>query len=152
MSHTSSVAPGSWRRCQGASAGGSRTRVDQLEAAVAAGQLQAQGQVGGDDGPHRRQQVPAARLVEAKVLLPGATVLARAVAAARDRAADRLYATVADTVTDQQRARLDDLLEVPTGEQLSRLEAVQPRFPPATRPRVERHLGRGWQGRGLAAR
>ena len=37
-----------------------------------------------------------ARLIEAKVLLPGASVLARAVASARDRAAARLYHTVAE--------------------------------------------------------
>ena len=37
-----------------------------------------------------------ARLIEAKVLLPGASVLARAVAAARDRAAARLYRTLAE--------------------------------------------------------
>jgi hypothetical protein len=54
-----------------------------------------------------------ARLIEAKVLLPGATVLARAVASARDRAAARLHRTLAEAVTDEQRDRLEELLEVP---------------------------------------
>jgi len=49
-----------------------------------------------------------ARLIEAKVLLPGASVLTRAVASARDRAADRLYRTLAEAATDQQRQRLDE--------------------------------------------
>ena len=37
-----------------------------------------------------------ARLIEAKVLLPGASVLARLIAAARDQASERLYATLAE--------------------------------------------------------
>jgi hypothetical protein len=36
-----------------------------------------------------------ARLIEAKVLLPGASVLARLIAAARDQASERLYETLA---------------------------------------------------------
>ena len=40
-----------------------------------------------------------ARLIEAKVLLPGASVLARAVASARDRAAARLHRTLAEAAT-----------------------------------------------------
>ena len=66
-----------------------------------------------------------ARLIEAKVLLPGATVLARAVASARDRAAARLHRTLAEAVTDEQRDRLEELLEVPVNEQLSRLEELR---------------------------
>ena len=53
-----------------------------------------------------------ARLIEGKVLLPGASVLARAVAAARDRAAARLHRTLSDATPDQRR-RLEELLEVP---------------------------------------
>jgi hypothetical protein len=66
-----------------------------------------------------------ARLIEAKVLLPGASVLARAVASARDHAAERLHRTLAEAATDQQRRRLDEQLEVPAGEQLSRLEVLR---------------------------
>jgi hypothetical protein len=66
-----------------------------------------------------------ARLIEGKVLLPGASVLARAVAAARDRAAVRLYRTLSDAVTLDQRRRLEELLEVDAGQQLSRLEVLR---------------------------
>jgi TnpA family transposase len=65
-----------------------------------------------------------ARLIEAKVLLPGASVLARAVASARDRAADRLHRTLAEATTEQ-RHRLEQLLEVPDEEQLSPLEVLR---------------------------
>lgn len=73
-------------------------------------------------------------MIEAKVLLPGATVLARAVASARDRAAARLHRTLAEAVTDEQRDRLEELLEVPVNEQLSRLEELRagPRKPTAS--------------------
>lgn len=66
-----------------------------------------------------------ARLIEAKVLLPGASVLARLVAAARDRASDRLYATLADALTAAQRERLRALLEVASGETVSGLERLR---------------------------
>ncbi len=66
-----------------------------------------------------------ARLIEAKVLLPGATVLARAVASARDRAATRLYRTLSDATTGEQQRSLEELLQVPVGEQLSRLEVLR---------------------------
>lgn len=66
-----------------------------------------------------------ARLIEAKVLLPGASVLGRAVASARDRAAVRLHRTLSDPTTAQQQRGLEQLLEVPAGGQLSRLEVLR---------------------------
>jgi len=66
-----------------------------------------------------------ARLIEAKVLLPGATVLARLIAAARDRATERLYAALAGALTPGQRKRLRALLEVSSGELLSDLERLR---------------------------
>lgn len=66
-----------------------------------------------------------ARLIEAKVLLPGASVLARVIASARDRAAARLHRTLSGAATDEQHQRLGELLAVPTGEQLSRLEVLR---------------------------
>lgn len=66
-----------------------------------------------------------ARLIEAKVLLPGASVLARLIAAARDQASDRLYATLADALTTGQRERLRALLEVAPGEAVSGLNGCE---------------------------
>ncbi len=66
-----------------------------------------------------------ARLVEAKVLLSGASVLGRVVASARDRAAVRLHRALSDPTTAQQQRGLEELLEVPAGAQLSRLEAMR---------------------------
>jgi len=67
-----------------------------------------------------------ARLIEAKVLLPGASVLARAVASARDRAAARLHRTMAEAASDERRQRLDELLEVAVGEHKDRRYASCP--------------------------
>lgn len=66
-----------------------------------------------------------ARLVEAKVLLPGASVLARMVARVRDRVATRLWCRLAGMVDDDHRRRLETLLEVPEGARVSRLEALR---------------------------
>ena len=66
-----------------------------------------------------------ARLIDAKVLLPGASVLARLIAAARDQVAARLYATLAGALTPGQRKRLRALLHVTEGELLSELERLR---------------------------
>jgi len=65
-----------------------------------------------------------ARLIDAKVLLPGASVLARTVASARDRAADRLHRTLAEAAIDK-RHRLEQLLQVADEERLSGLEVLR---------------------------
>ncbi len=59
------------------------------------------------------------------MLLPGASVLARLVAAACDQASDRLYATLADALTAGQRERLRALLDVVAGEKVSGLERLR---------------------------
>ena len=66
-----------------------------------------------------------ARLIEAKVLLPGATVLARAVASARDRAAARLHRALTYATSAPQQRGLEQLLEVAADKQLSRLEVLR---------------------------
>jgi len=66
-----------------------------------------------------------ARLLGAKVLLPGPTVLARLVASVRDQAATRLWEAL-DAVPDAaQRARLKGLLAVADGERTSALERLR---------------------------
>jgi len=65
-----------------------------------------------------------ARLVERKVLLPGVTTLARLVASVRDRAAERLWRTLAAAPDDAQRARLERLVVISSGERLSPLKQL----------------------------
>lgn len=66
-----------------------------------------------------------ARLIEAKILLPGASVLARRVASARDQAAQRLYASLSGALTDAQRERLDALLTISSDAGVSGLERLR---------------------------
>ena len=70
-----------------------------------------------------------ARLVDARVLLPGASVLARLVARVRERVAARLWSKLAGLVDDEHRQRLERLLVVPDGARTSPLEQL--RRPPA---------------------
>jgi TnpA family transposase len=66
-----------------------------------------------------------ARLVERKILLPGATVLERLVARIRDQAAARLWHLLAQLPTANQRTKLEDLLEVPVGARSSPLDRLR---------------------------
>ncbi len=64
-------------------------------------------------------------LVEHKILLPGATVLERVVARVRDRAADRLWKTLAAIPNQEQRHRLEALLQSPAGTRQSTLDRLR---------------------------
>ncbi len=64
-------------------------------------------------------------LVEHKVLLPGATVLARLVARVRDRAALRLWRTLAALPNAEQRMKLEALLIIPEGTRQSVLDRLR---------------------------
>lgn len=66
-----------------------------------------------------------ARLVERKVLLPGATVLARLISKVRDRAAKNLWSSLADLTTPLQKKRLKGLLEVSEENRQSHLDRLR---------------------------
>ncbi len=66
-----------------------------------------------------------ARLLEAKVLLPGPSVLARLVASVRDQAATRLWQALAAAPDAGQRARLEGLLVIADGERSSTLDRLR---------------------------
>lgn len=66
-----------------------------------------------------------ARLVERKVLLPGATVLARLISRVRDRASKNLWTSLSELTTPMQKRRLERLLEVSEGNRQSHLDRMR---------------------------
>jgi len=66
-----------------------------------------------------------ARLVKHKVLLPGATALARLVARIRERTATRLWLDLANQLTPEQGDQLESLLVVPEGVRQSPLDRLR---------------------------
>jgi len=66
-----------------------------------------------------------ARLVAAKVLLPGSSLLERLVAGAREQAAQQLHAELAALPDEQQRGQLAGLLSVDEAARVSRLERLR---------------------------
>jgi TnpA family transposase len=64
-------------------------------------------------------------LIDAKVLLPGPTVLARLVASIRERAAEGLFRTLAALPSPQQRSRLERLLETEEPSRVSKLDRLR---------------------------
>lgn len=63
-----------------------------------------------------------ARLVEQKILLPGATVLSRLVAQVRDRATQRLWRRLNDGIYPTLRTDLESLLQIPPGKHQTLLD------------------------------
>ena len=66
-----------------------------------------------------------ARLVERKVLLPGATVLARLVVRVRDRAEKNLWSSLSELTTPLQNRRLEGLLDVSEEDRQSPLDRLR---------------------------
>ena len=64
-------------------------------------------------------------LIAGKVLLPGLSVLERAVARVRSRVADHLFRRLAHHLTPEQRVRLDALVAVPEGARQSPLDRLR---------------------------
>src|SRR4051794_6612301 len=79
----------------------------------------------GAEGPGVLFDLATARLVDRKVILPGVTVLARLVAQVRDRAASRLWRTLARTLKPRQAARLETLLVADEHSRQSPLERLR---------------------------
>src|SRR6266568_4335139 len=66
-----------------------------------------------------------ARLIDRKVLLPGVSVLERAISSVREHASRRLWQLLAAIPTPPQRALLETLLEVPAGERQTPLDRLR---------------------------
>lgn len=79
----------------------------------------------GSDRPSALFDRAMAWLLEAKVLLPGLSVLERAVAKVRTRANARLHRLLIETMTPEQRSRLDGLVAVPDGTRQSPLDRLR---------------------------
>jgi hypothetical protein len=61
-------------------------------------------------------------LIQHKVILPGATTLSRLIAEIRERAAHRLWQRLSSLPTDEQKAKMATILQVPEGMSTSRFD------------------------------
>ncbi|MGW1997778.1 Tn3 family transposase [Embleya sp. NPDC001921] len=77
------------------------------------------------DGPKALFDVAAGWLRERRVLLPGASRLARLVGTVREAANQRLWDTLHGLLTTGQRGALDALLAVPPGARVSKLDRLR---------------------------
>lgn len=83
-------------------------------------------------------------LIQHKVLLPGATTLSRLISRIREKAANRLWKRLSSLPTDEQKAKLETLLQTPEGKRASRFDSYR-KGPvtisaPSFNAAVERHL------------
>lgn len=104
----------------------------------------------GSDRPSALFERAVAWLLEAKVLLPGKSVLERAVARVRVRATNRLHKLLIGTITPEQRIRLDSLVAVPDGERQSPLDRLRDGPYIQSGREISRAFGRLEEIRGLA--
>ena len=91
------------------------------------------------------------RLVKAKILLPGVTVLERLVAAVRDRAAARTWRLLATAPSRLERARLLGLVDVEAGRRTSELDRLRKSPTEVSGPGVVKALDRYTQIAALGA-
>lgn len=95
-----------------------------------------------NNGPRALFDRATAWLVEHKVLLPGATALAKVVAAERAAAMERLWDLILESVDAELRDRLNRLLEVDPGSRYSVLERLRTSPAKITGLELERALRR----------
>ncbi len=76
----------------------------------------------GNERPSLMFDFATAWLIQNKVLLPGASVLSRLIAAIRERAANRLWLRLSALPTAEQTAQLETLLQIPEGRRASRFD------------------------------
>lgn len=105
----------------------------------------------GSDRPSALFDRAVAWLLEAKVLLPGLSVLERAVARVRTRANSRLHRLLIEAMTPEQRARLDSLVAVPEGDRQSPLDRLRDGPYIQSGREISRALGRLEEIRTLAS-
>lgn len=96
----------------------------------------------GTDRPSALFDRAASWLIANKVLLPGISVLERAVSRIRGRANARLFRQLVDKVTPEQRGRLDTLLVVPEGARQSPLDRLRDGPYIQSGPEISRALAR----------
>jgi len=94
------------------------------------------------EGPRKLFERSAAWLLRHKVLLPGATTLAKRVAEVREEQASRLYAAVGGLVDGEQIGAVEGLLQVPAGARVSTLERLRTGPRQATLTELSRQVDR----------
>ncbi|GAA2360803.1 hypothetical protein GCM10010246_59200 [Streptomyces cuspidosporus] len=94
------------------------------------------------DGPKALFGAAAGRLREGRVLLPGASRLARLVGSVREAANQRLWDTLYGMLSVGQRAVPDSLLTVPPGERVSELDRLRRGPVRVSGPQMKRALER----------
>ena len=78
-----------------------------------------------DESPSMLFDLATTWLIERKILLPGATTLARCIARVRERAQRRLWRTLAQQPSPEQYERLLNLLVIPEGENQTPLDRLR---------------------------
>ena len=83
-------------------------------------------------------------LIQNKILLPGVSTLSRLISEIRERAVNRLWQRLSSLPTDEQKDKLETLLQVPEGDRVSRFDRYR-KGPvrissPAFNAAIERYL------------